>query len=73
MNNPERRDLRNFLRKGILARHADLEALLAKRERDVHSVDERGLADCRAAGANLAHMLRRAGGHESDLEQETAP
>lgn len=65
--------LRNSIRTALLQRAQDRQALLRRRELDVHSVDERALADISDQEGNLARMLVRAGGNPHDLTFEEMP
>jgi hypothetical protein len=67
MSNEAARLLRNDLRKAILARHRDIEALKRRREENVHSVDERAIWDVEAAAAPA--LVLRAGRRCWDLRK----
>jgi hypothetical protein len=70
MSNETARHRRNDLRVALRARERDKAALLQKRENDVHSVDERALADVAHAIGFLAAQLQAAGGSLSNLDFE---
>jgi hypothetical protein len=68
MSNEEKRDTRTHLRRAIKDAQKARRALEARREANVHSVDDHALHDAGKAAINLARQLIAAGGSLNDLD-----
>jgi hypothetical protein len=72
MSNQDRRNRRNAIRATLRANAARRDALIAQREKDVHSVDVRSIWETSRADYLLAVELSNSGGgHPSDRDYLT--
>jgi hypothetical protein len=70
-NDPHKRELRNFLRKALRDAQKQRAALMEKRERDVHSVDQHSFNDISRHEVFLARQLAAAAGNPNRLDETT--